>query len=59
MDYSDYGVGYIGNGRTRHLTDDKGALCNRWGSTNGQWKAPKSADGEANCKRCLKIAKQS
>lgn len=47
----------LGNGTAIHLVDDNGILCNRWGTVNGVWKAPKFVEGvEATCKRCQKLA---
>jgi hypothetical protein len=47
----------LGNGNAIHLVDDDGILCNRWGTVNGVWKAPRFVEGvEATCKRCKKIA---
>jgi hypothetical protein len=50
-------IARLGNGAALHLVDDQGILCNRWGTVNGVWKAPKLVEGaEATCKRCLKLA---
>jgi hypothetical protein len=50
-------VAKLGNGASLHLVDTDGILCNRWGTVNGVWKAPKFVEGvEATCKRCHKIA---
>lgn len=46
----------LGNGAAVHLTDAEGILCNRWGTVNGVWKAPRLTDEAATCKRCLKLA---
>lgn len=51
-------VARLGNGTALHLLDDQGVLCNRWGTVNGVWKAPKIVPGAtATCKRCHKLAK--
>lgn len=47
----------LGNGNAVHLTDRQGILCNRWGTVNGVWKAPKFTNDAATCKRCATIAK--
>jgi hypothetical protein len=31
----------LGNGNAIHLVDADGILCNRWGTVNGVWKAPR------------------
>lgn len=49
----------MGNGTAVHATDDKGILCNRWGTVNGVWKAPKSTSDPVTCKRCVKLAAAS
>ncbi len=47
----------LGNGAALHLADADGVLCNRWGTVNGVWKAPRIVVGaEATCKRCLRLA---
>jgi len=47
----------LGNGAAIHLADDQGILCNRWGTVNGVWKAPRFIEGAtATCKRCEKLA---
>lgn len=46
----------LGNGTAVHLTDDQGILCNRWGTVNGVWKAPRNTTEAATCQRCAKIA---
>lgn len=47
----------LGNGTAIHLADDDGILCNRWGTVNGKWMAPRFVEGvTATCKRCQKIA---
>jgi hypothetical protein len=46
----------LGNGAAIHLIDKDGILCNRWGTVNGVWKAPKLVNADATCKRCIKIA---
>lgn len=53
-----YGLARLGNGAAVHLTDASGILCNRWGTVNGVWKAPRPVVGEpadATCKRCRKL----
>lgn len=56
-------VGRMGNGTALHLIATAGssgttyALCNRWGSVNGRWIAPRIVeDAQSTCKRCEKIA---
>jgi hypothetical protein len=50
-------VATLGNGKALHLVDEQGILCNRWGTVNGVWKAPRVVTGaEATCKRCLSLA---
>lgn len=50
-------VAKLGNGAALHLADKDGILCNRWGTVNGKWMAPKIVEGaEATCKKCLKLA---
>lgn len=50
-------VARLGNGTALHLADDQGILCNRWGTVNGVWKAPRIVTGAtATCKRCIKIS---
>lgn len=57
MNTNTYRVAKLGNGASLHLVDDHGILCNRWGTVNGVWKAPKFVEGAtATCKRCLKLA---
>lgn len=53
-----YQIGTMGQGVALHLIDDKGVVCNRWGTTNGTWKAPKisATATEATCRKCLRIA---
>ena len=46
----------LGNGQAVHLTDAQGILCNRWGTVNGAWKAPRTTTDAATCKRCQKLA---
>jgi hypothetical protein len=49
----------LGNGAAIHITDAQGILCNRWGTVNGVWKAPRPVAGtrdQATCKRCQKLA---
>lgn len=54
---TEYRVARLGNGAALHLVDAQGILCNRWGTVNGVWKAPRFVEGvEANCKRCAKLA---
>jgi hypothetical protein len=57
----------LGQGTAIHLADTKviagqeitAILCNRWGSVNGQVKAPKLVLGvEATCQKCQKLAGQ-
>ena len=53
-----YGLARLGNGAAVHITDGAGILCNRWGTVNGVWKAPRPVPGdwtEATCKRCHRI----
>lgn len=56
----DFRVAQLGNGTARHLADERGVLCNRWGSTNGSWKSPRYIEdaeaADATCQRCLRIA---
>lgn len=50
-----YGLARLGNGTAVHLTDASGILCNRWGTVNGVWRAPRVVTGtpaDATCKRC-------
>lgn len=46
----------LGGGTAIHLTDAQGILCNRWGTVNGVWKAPRPTEDPATCRRCLAIA---
>lgn len=46
----------LGNGTAVHRTDEHGILCNRWGTVNGAWKAPKITTDAATCKRCAALA---
>lgn len=46
----------LGNGVAVHLVDAKGILCNRWGTVNGVWKAPKPVQAPATCKRCITLS---
>lgn len=59
MSSTNYQVGTMGNGKAVHIIDGQGVLCNRWGTVNGVWKAPKVIEGgswvDATCKRCHKI----
>ncbi len=55
----------MGNGTAVHLTevrpsgDGHAIICNRWGSSNGRWTAPKLTTDEATCKRCLTIQREA
>jgi len=51
-------IARLGNGAALHLMDEAGILCNRWGTVNGVWKAPRIVAGatEPTCQRCQKIA---
>jgi hypothetical protein len=52
-----HAVARLGNGTALHLTDSNGILCNRWGTVNGVWKAPRIVEGaDATCKRCIRLA---
>lgn len=54
------GLARLGNGSAVHITDAQGILCNRWGTVNGVWKAPKPvpAGTQPTCQRCLKLAQR-
>lgn len=54
-----HSIARLGNGTALHLADADGILCNRWGTVNGKWMAPKIVQGatEATCKRCLALVK--
>lgn len=50
-------IGRMGNGTALHIVNRNGAICNRWGSTNGTVRPPREVKGaEATCKRCLHLA---
>lgn len=49
----------LGNGSAVHMTDDRGILCNRWGTVNGTWKPAKPTDDAATCQRCARIAREA